>query len=277
MKTYPVILSIAGSDSGGCAGIQADLKTMSALGVFGASVITTVTAQNTLGVQLIHHLPASVLRAQAEAVLSDFPVSAVKIGMIGQKEAVGVIAEVLLKYKPFYVVIDPVMVAGSGDSLTDVETIELVKNKLFPLATVVTPNLHEVSALLGQKIDTLSQMESAAKELAAWGCKSVLIKGGHLQDNLMTDVLWIAKEQKTYHFSSPRITTNNLHGTGCSLSSAIASLLVLGKTIHQAVESAKEYITAAIDAGKDISVGHGNGPVNHFFNPQKLKTVEFKE
>jgi len=273
MRTYPIILTIAGSDSGGCAGIQADIKTISALGAFATSAITAVTAQNTMGVTAIHTVPFDMLEAQIDAVMSDFKVKAVKIGMINHPKIASVITQAILKYKPPYVVVDPVMVATSGDMLTHHHAIEKMKKELFPLANIITPNLQEASILLGYTIDNVDKMASAAKKLTTLKCKSALIKGGHLSDSDMTDVLWIAGEENVHIFSSKRIETNNLHGTGCSLSSAIATFLAFGETVPEAVRLAKEYVTSAIEAGKDINIGNGNGAVNHFFSPKKLKII----
>jgi len=273
MKTYPIVLTIAGSDSGGGAGIQADIKTMSALGAFATSAITAVTAQNTMGVGAIHTVPFDILEAQIDAVMSDFEVNAVKIGMINHPKTVSVIVKAISKYKPPFVVLDPVMIATSGDLLTHQRAVERIKNEIFPLSTIITPNLYEASVLLGYTIDNVENMKSAAKKLTSFKCKSALVKGGHLLDSDMTDILWVEEKQKAYTFSSKRVETNNLHGTGCSLSSAIAVFLALGETIPNAVRLAKKYITSAIDAGNDIKTGNGKGAVNHFFNPKKLKII----
>jgi hydroxymethylpyrimidine/phosphomethylpyrimidine kinase len=273
-KTYPVVLTIAGSDSGGGAGIQADLKTISALGAFGTSAITAVTVQNTLGVKAIHSIPLDILEGQIDAVMSDFPVKAIKIGMIDQPEVVSIIVNSILKYNPAYVIVDPVIVATSGDILIHDQAIDKMKKELFPYADLITPNLGEASILLGRMINDITEMETAAKILSSsFGCKSVLVKGGHLFEGEMTDILWMSKEEQRYTFSSRKIDTKNLHGTGCSLSSAIATFLAFGETIPQAVQNAKNYISSAIEAGKDITLGQGNGPVNHFFEPQILKKI----
>ena len=276
MQTYPVVLTIAGSDSGGGAGIQADLKTISALGAFGTSAITAITVQNTLGVRAIHSVPFDILEGQIDAVMSDFDVKAIKVGMINHPEVPAIIARAIMKYKPMHVVVDPVMVASSGDALIQEHAIEQLKTKLFPFADIITPNLNEASILLGKMITNPQDMKEAAKSIASLGCKSVLVKGGHLSENEMTDVLWIKEEEKAYYFSSPKINTKNLHGTGCSLSSAIATFLAFEEPLIMAVQHAKEYITQAIEAGKDVKIGHGNGAVNHFFNPQKLKIIDVK-
>ena len=268
------ILTIAGSDSGGGAGIQADIKTISALGGFAASAITAVTVQNTRGVSGICDIPHKIVAEQIEAVLSDFSVKAVKIGMINQADLVEVIASAVKKYAIENVVLDPVMVATSGDKLMQHATIEKLKNELFPLAAIITPNLYEAGILLNRKIATIEQMKTAAKELCVFGCKSALVKGGHLDKDDMTDILYLAEEDAFYTFSAGRIETKNLHGTGCTLSSAVAVFLAFGEDIPQAVRLAKQYLTSAIEAGKDIEIGTGNGPVNHFFNPLKLKMVK---
>jgi hydroxymethylpyrimidine/phosphomethylpyrimidine kinase len=273
-ETYPVVLTIAGSDSGGGAGIQADLKTISALGAFGTSAITAVTAQNTLGIKAVHSIPLDILEGQIDAVMNDFPVKAIKIGMVDQPEVVSVIVNAILRHKPPHVVVDPVMIATSGDILIHDYAIEKMKKELFCCADIITPNLSEASILLGRMINNIKEMELAARSLSSsFGCKSVLIKGGHLQSSTMTDVLWTVQEEKTYTFSSKKVDTKNLHGTGCSLSSAIATFLAFGESIPQAVQHAKDYITSAIEAGKDIEIGQGHGPVNHFYEPKKLKTV----
>ena len=276
MKTYPVVLTIAGSDSGGGAGIQADIKTMSALGVFATSVITAVTVQNTMGVSGIYDVPCNIVADQIEAVLSDFPVKAIKIGMINQPDLVEIIANAIKKYQIKNVVLDPVMVATSGSKLMQNATVEKIKKELFPLSTVVTPNLHEASVLLGYEINNEKEMASAAEKLASFGGKSVLIKGGHLSGKKVTDILYLSDEKITKAFSSPKIRTKNLHGTGCTLSSAIAVVLALGESIIESVELAKIYITFAIEMGKNISIGNGNGAVNHFAAPKKLRIINLK-
>ena len=259
------ILTIAGSDSGGGAGIQADIKTISALGGYAASAITAVTVQNTLGVSGIHDVPCQIVAEQIEAVLSDFSVKAVKIGMLNQAELVEVTASAIKKYSIENVVLDPVMVATSGDKLMQDSTIEKLKNELFPLTKIITPNLYEAGILLNKKITSIEDMKTAAKELCTYGCKSALVKGGHLEKEDMTDILYLAEENEFYLFSAKRIDTKNLHGTGCTLSAAIAAFLAFGETVPQAVQLAKQYITSAIEAGKDKKLGKGNGPVEHFF------------
>jgi len=273
MKTYPVVLSVAGSDSGGGAGIQADLKTMTSLGVYAATVITAITAQNTLGVRAIQSVTVDNFQQQLEAVMDDLDVDAVKIGMLHTPEIVEVLALTLKKYKPKYIVLDPVMVATSGDSLIQQASIETMKKCLFPLASIITPNLKEASILLNRTIQTVDDMKQAAYDLLSLDCHAVLIKGGHLKDKSMTDVLWIKGESTSHCFSSTYIETQNSHGTGCTLSSAIASYLALGYELKEAVGLAKQYVFQAIMHGKDICIGHGHGPLNHAFNPQKLSII----
>lgn len=276
MKTYPVVVSIAGSDSGGGAGIQADLKTISALGAYAATIITAITAQNTLGVRAIQSVSGDVFRQQLSAVMEDFEIAAVKIGMLHSVEIVEILVEALQKYKPNYVVIDPVMVATSGDSLIEDATIESMKTKLFPLATIITPNLKEASILLQRPIKNVEQMKEAANELLMYGNQSVLIKGGHLEQDDIIDVLKLKTENQIYTFEAKWIASKNLHGTGCTLSSAIATYLALGNTVIEAVNLAKQYVYQAILHGKDITIGHGHGPLNHGFNPQQLKIITKK-
>ena len=276
MKTYPVVLTIAGSDCGGGAGIQADIKTMSALGVFATSVVTAVTVQNTMGVNGIHDIPCNIVADQIEAVLSDFPVKAIKIGMINQPDLVDVIADAIKKYQIDTVVLDPVMVATSGSKLMQNATVEKLKKELIPLSTIVTPNLYEASVLLGYEVKNVNEMASAAQALGNLGCKSVLIKGGHLRKSKMTDVLWTHDNAEVRTFSMSKIRTKNLHGTGCTLSSAIAVVLALGESIPQAVELAKIYVTFAIEMGKNIQIGQGNGAVNHFAAPKQLRIINVK-
>jgi len=259
------VLTIAGSDSGGGAGIQADIKTISALGGFATSAITAVTVQNTLGVSGIHDIPCPIVAQQIEAVLSDFSVKAVKTGMINQADLITVIAAAMKKHRIENLVLDPVMVATSGDKLMQNTTIEKLKKELFPLAKIITPNLYEAGVLLNRKIVSIEEMKIAAKELCTFGCQSALIKGGHLDENEMTDVLYHVKEDRIYTYSAKKIQTKNLHGTGCTLSSAIAVFLAFGYSLSEAVQLGKDYITAAIDAGKDRNLGHGNSPVEHFY------------
>jgi hydroxymethylpyrimidine/phosphomethylpyrimidine kinase len=264
-KEYCRVLTIAGSDSGGGAGIQADLKTISANGCYGMSVITALTAQNTLGVSGIHAVPIDFVTAQIEAVLSDIGVDAVKIGMLFSPELIRTVADNLKKFAVTKIILDPVMVAQSGDKLLQDEAIAALKQYLIPLAELITPNLPEASVLLGRDISTAAAIETAAIELAGLGCHNVLIKGGHLESGDSDDCLYLGAEKRIVTFPGERIPTRNNHGTGCTLSSAIASFIAKGENIVTAVGLAKEYITGAIRAGADYRLGKGHGPVHHFF------------
>lgn len=274
MKRYPCILSIAGSDCSGGAGIQADLKTISALGAYAATAITAITAQNTTGVRGIHPIPPEYVRAQIEMVMEDIHPDAVKIGMTNDAPTIAVIAECLHRYRPEYIVLDPVMVSTSGHRLLNSDAIEILTRELMPLATIVTPNLSEAEVLTGHPIHTIEQMKEAARTILAQGSKSVLLKGGHLEGGQMCDVLQIAGEDQPHLFTARHIESHNTHGTGCTLSSAIATLLALGHDLPQAVEQAKVYVTEGIRTGADIQIGHGHGPLNHFYAPKPMKIIE---
>ena len=265
LRQYSKVLTIAGSDSGGGAGIQADLKTFSAIGCYGMSVITALPAQNTQGVNAIHAVPPAFAVQQIEAVLSDIGADAIKIGMLYSAELIESVAAALKKYGAQKIVLDPVMVAQSGDKLLQDDAVEAIKTHLMPLAAVVTPNMPEAAVLTGQTIESLEDCESAAKALARYGSRSVLIKGGHADDNRSTDLLYLARENRLKELMSERIQTTNNHGTGCTLSSAIASYLAQGLDIETAVEKAKAYMNEAIGAGAAYKIGHGHGPVHHFF------------
>jgi hydroxymethylpyrimidine/phosphomethylpyrimidine kinase len=263
-RTYHRVLTIAGSDSGGGAGIQADLKTIAAHGCYGASVITALTAQNTLGVTGIHAVPVDFVAAQMDAVLGDIGADAVKIGMLFSPELIRTVAQGLIRHGVRTIVLDPVMIAQSGDKLLQDEAIEALKSELIPLATIITPNLPEASVLLNQDITTSEGAMQALKKLAAMGCKNVLVKGGHLESGDSDDALFIGAEERIVTLPGVRIPTRNNHGTGCTLSSAIASNLARGEDVETAVRHAKEYISAAIRAGADYVIGQGHGPVHHF-------------
>ncbi|MDR0970952.1 MAG: bifunctional hydroxymethylpyrimidine kinase/phosphomethylpyrimidine kinase [Bacteroidales bacterium] len=271
--TFPVGLTIAGSDSGGCAGVQADIKTFSALGVFATSAISALTAQNTMGVSAIMSVDSEFLRQQIKAVLEDFNVRAIKIGMLYSKDNVLSVYDVLKDYKnTIPIVLDPVMISTSGSNLTLDEAILAIKTHLFPLATIITPNLNETMQLLNKKVETLEDMSLAAKEfIDIYNVEAVLIKGGHLQGEEMIDI-FLSKEDKgnIRKFSSKRVNTINTHGTGCTLSSAIAAFLAKKEDLKDSVEKAKQYITNALEESKDITLGRGPGAVNHFFSPEKL-------
>jgi hydroxymethylpyrimidine/phosphomethylpyrimidine kinase len=266
---YPIVLSIAGSDSGGGAGIQADLKTISALGCFGATAITAITIQNTLGVSGIHPIPAEFVKAQIKAVMDDMKPFAVKIGMVSNADQAAAIADALSAYPDVPVIFDPVMVSTSGHQLADTETVTIFKNKLFPLAHLITPNLDEAAMLAEMEINTLDDMKTAAVRILDFGSKAVLVKGGHLKGTYLYDV-YVDKNGGEHIFKSTAVDTINTHGTGCTLSSAIASFIALGNDNCTAIAQSKQYVQAAIEQGKDVKTGHGHGPLNHFFNPQKL-------
>lgn len=266
---YVRVLSIAGSDSGGGAGIQADLKTFAALGCYGMTAITAVTAQNTLGVTAIHAVPAEILQAQLAAVFDDIGVDAVKIGMLHSPEIVRVVAQALRSYRVRHVVLDPVMVATSGDRLIAPDTVAVLVRELFPLACVVTPNLDEAALLLGRPIETVGQLDDAARDLLALGAPAVLLKGGHLAGDTVVDLLAVAGQPPAewQRLQSARIASRNVHGTGCTLSSAIAAQLALGHDLPQAVTLARSYILQAIATGADVRTGAGHGPLNHGHAP----------
>lgn len=263
---YARVLSIAGSDSGGGAGIQADLKTFSALGCYGMTAITAITAQNTQGVRAIHGISPDMLRAQIDAVAEDIGVDAVKIGMLHDPEVVRVVVKAIARHQMLQVVLDPVMVATSGDRLMADETVGVLVQELFPRVTVITPNLDEAALLLGRSIDGADALDEAASALLALGAPAVLLKGGHLPGDLVVDVLAMAGGGHL-RLQSPRIATHNGHGTGCTLSAAIAAHLALGLPLPQAVEQARAYILGAIAAGADVHTGHGHGPLNHGYAP----------
>jgi hydroxymethylpyrimidine/phosphomethylpyrimidine kinase len=261
--TIPIALTIAGSDSGGGAGIQADLKTFSALEVYGASVITALTAQNTRGVSGIHAVPAEFVTAQLDAVFGDLAVAAVKIGMVAEPSVIAAIVAALRRWRPAHVVFDPVMVATSGDRLVTPEAIEVLRRDLIPQVDLITPNMPEAAVLLGEPMAT---DETAVAEqgvrLLGLGCPAVLIKGGHATGTESVD--WLVRREGVVRLAAPRIETQNTHGTGCTLSSAIAARLARGDDLERAVGGAKRYISAALEASGRLQVGHGHGPVHHF-------------
>ena len=261
--TIPIALTIAGSDSSGGAGIQADLKTFAALGVYGASVITALTAQNTRGVSGIHPVPPAFVAAQMDAVFDDLDVKAVKIGMLAQLATVETIAAALARWSPAHVVLDPVMVATSGDRLLSPDAVAGLRTELIRRASLITPNLPEAAALLDELVASgEAAIASQGKRLLAFGCPAVLIKGGHGQGAESIDYLFTGNG--TIALPAPRISTGNTHGTGCSLSSAIAAFLARGETLEAAVRNAKAFVTAAIAAADRLDVGHGHGPIHHF-------------
>ncbi|MGF1749834.1 bifunctional hydroxymethylpyrimidine kinase/phosphomethylpyrimidine kinase [Vibrio cionasavignyae] len=263
--TTPIVLTIAGSDSGGGAGIQADIKAISATGGYACSVITALTAQNTQGVSGILGIAPSFVEAQLDAVFSDLNVMAVKIGMLADADIIRAVANKIKQYQPPYVVLDPVMVATSGDLLLESSAIDALKTELLPLATIITPNLPEGAALLNCDVPrTEAEMSEMIEALRELNTETVLLKGGHLEsEDTSTDLL--INHDEVARFETTRIHTKNTHGTGCTLSSAIASFLAQGQTLPDAVQSAKHYITQAISHADELSVGRGHGPVHHFF------------
>ena len=261
--TVPIALTIAGSDSSGGAGIQADLKTFAAFGVYGASVITALTAQNTRGVTGIHPVPPAFVTAQLDAVFDDLDIAAVKIGMVAELAIIKAIAAALARWTPRHVVLDPVMVASSGERLLSAEALASLRNHLIPRATLVTPNLPEAAALLNESLaPDEATIREQGRRLLAMGARAVLIKGGHGQGEESIDYLF--NGGGVIALPAPRIATANTHGTGCSLSSAIAAGLARGETLESAVRHAKTWITAAIAAADRLGVGKGHGPIHHF-------------
>lgn len=252
-------LTIAGSDSGGGAGIQADLKTFSALGVFGTSALTAITAQNTLGVTAVFEIPPDIVAAQIDAVVTDIGADAVKTGMIANSEIIRVVAAKIREHGLTTLVVDPVMVATSGDRLLREDAVTALRTELLPLATVVTPNLPEAAVLTGQSVESVDDMHEAARAIVGLGVRSVLVKGGHRSGDA-TDVFYDGTN--FVELPARHIDTTNTHGTGCTLASAIAALLAQGQPLDEAVSRAKVYVTAAIE--RAYPIGKGHGPVHHF-------------
>ncbi|MDR1678256.1 MAG: bifunctional hydroxymethylpyrimidine kinase/phosphomethylpyrimidine kinase [Prevotellaceae bacterium] len=262
---YKRTLSIAGSDPSGGAGIQADLKTMSACGCFAMSAITAVVDENTVGVYGIHPVPDHFVLGQIRSVLDDIGADAVKIGMLHSSSLIRSIKEILQEYRVKNIVLDPVMIATSGDELLPNEAVASLRDELIPIARVITPNIPEAEVLLGTKITGQSALPEAAKRLSQNGLVSVMLKAGHLADNELTDIFYNAETGETLRFPSLRIDTVNTHGTGCTLSSAIASFLAHDLPLNLAVSRAKDYISNAIAAGAQYQIGKGHGPVQHFW------------
>ena len=264
---YPRVLSIAGSDSGGGAGIQADLKTFAALGCYGMSAITALTAQNTRGVRAIHAVPPAMLSQQIDAVIEDIGADAVKIGMLHSPDIVGAVAEAIDRHALGNVVFDPVMVATSGALLIDEAAVDSLVGKLFARALLITPNLDEAALLVAHPIANRDDMERAARTLLARGARAVLLTGGHLAGGTVIDLLLSAGGAPLW-MPAPRIETPNTHGTGCTLSSAIAARLALGDTLVDAVQAARQFVRAALQAGARVRTGSGSGPLNHGYSPR---------
>lgn len=262
---YNRVLTIAGSDSGGGAGIQADIKAISAAGCFAASAITAVTVQNTKGVEAVHPIPLDIIEGQIEAVLSDIGADAIKIGMMHSAEVIDVVCRQIDKFEIRNIVVDPVMVATSGHKLIEDSAIERLQSELLPRARVITPNIPEAEILLGKKITDQSQLADMARELSMGGKVSVLLKAGHLSEDKLTDILYNAESDEIVELTSQRLSTPNTHGTGCTLSSALAARLALGMELNDAARAAKDYINSAIISGANYSIGGGHGPVDHFY------------
>lgn len=267
---YPRVLAIAGSDSGGGAGIQGDLKTIAALGCYGMTALTALTAQNTLGVRSIHGVPLEFLADQIDAVAEDIGVDAVKIGMLHSSPVVRTVADALDRHRLATVVLDPVMVATSGARLIELEAVDALVRELFPRSLLVTPNLDEASLLVGRTLQGEADMEAAGRELLARGARAVLVKGGHLEGDTVSDLLLVPGAGPLW-LRSPRIATPNTHGTGCSLSSAIAAFLALGSDLPAAVRQAHEYVRSALAAGAHVRTGAGSGPLNHSHAPLPMQ------
>ncbi len=265
LKKYRVALSIAGSDPSGGAGLQADLKTFSACGCYGATAVVAVVDENTVGVTGVHPIPVDFVTGQIRSVLDDIGADAVKIGMLHSSELVIAVKETLEKYDISNIVLDPVMVATSGDPLLEADAVETLKTVLIPYARVITPNIPEAEILLGKRITSQSELPECARLLSQDGKVSVLLKAGHLSDEELTDVFYNAETGNVLELKSPRLATANTHGTGCTLSSAVAAFLARGFCLDDAVRNAKDYIARAIEAGSHYRIGHGHGPVHHFF------------
>lgn len=274
---YPTVLTIAGSDSSGGAGIQADLKTLAALGVYGASVITAVTAQNTQGVRAVQAVSPALLEAQIDTVWEDMRIDALKIGMLYTRAAVEIVGKAIDTHHPAWTVLDPVLLSTSGHLLLEKEAVQDMVHKLFPRISLLTPNLVETEYLTGLPVRNDAEQQTAAFRLMEMGCPAVFLKGGHgiaEADEQVTDTLYII-DRPPLRFTAPRIRTLNSHGTGCTLSSAVAAYLALGYSLEKAVEAAKQYITGALAAGANVRMGQGHGPLNHFFSPVPLHKIRF--
>ncbi len=266
MRKTSIALTIAGSDSGGGAGIQADLKTMSALGVYGASIITALTAQNTCEIRAINNVPAEFIACQIDTIFDDLEVGAIKIGMLSQINVIEAVADRLKdRAKNIPIILDPVMVAKSGDMLLQSNAVGALKKLLIPLATLITPNLPEAEILTGcEQISNQTEMIVAGNKLLEFGCQNILMKGGHLSGDKCHDFL-IRTNCKAKEYLSNRINTKNTHGTGCTLSAAIAAFIAQGQDIKTAIKNAHQYLMQAIIAADQLSIGQGNGPVHHFY------------
>ncbi|MBP3510822.1 MAG: bifunctional hydroxymethylpyrimidine kinase/phosphomethylpyrimidine kinase [Prevotella sp.] len=289
LKSYLPVLTIAGSDSSGGAGIQADIKTISALGCYAASAITSITVQNTLGVTAVQAVQPDIVAGQIRAVMDDIHPRAVKIGMVNDADTIYAIADALSQYDLDGLVVDPVMVSTSGSRLMQEDAIGVFCTRLLPMATLLTPNVPEAEVLAGMKITSCDDMDIAAGRILKKGCEAVLIKGGHLAGRKTDRLYRVVDENRfvegssavdeyrvvdgglmMYEFACDNVPTRNTHGTGCTLSAAIASYLAFGCPAGDAIALAKDYLTEALQAGADVEIGSGHGPVNHFFDPKKL-------
>ena len=259
-------MAIAGSDSGGGAGIQADIKAISACGSYAACAITAVTVQNTLGVKAVFPVPVEIISAQIDAVLQDIGADAIKIGMLHSPECANCVADSLLRNKAENIVLDPVMVSTSGHTLLMKEAVKVLKERLLPIARIITPNIPEAQVLSGEAIESIDDMKSVAQSLSQGYGTCVLLKGGHLKGEKSVDILYNNATSSFREYETQRIETRNTHGTGCTLSSAIASYLAQGYALEEAVGLAKDYLTKALVSGSRFSLGNGSGPVNHFFD-----------
>lgn len=281
---YIAVLTIAGSDCSGGAGIQADIKTISALGCYAASAITAVTVQNTQGVTAVHAVPPEIVAGQIRAVMDDIKPKAVKIGMVNDAETIKAIADTLADYDIEHIVVDPVMVSTSGSKLMQDDAIKVFIEKLLPMSTLITPNIYEAEILAGKKITDEEAMNDVAGEILSKGAEAVLIKGGHIEGDKKVDLLYNAIRKTEARssdltmmigdsFESETVETRNTHGTGCTLSAAIASNLAMGLGINKAIDKAKYWLTSALIAGADVEIGRGHGPVNHFYAPKKMRII----
>lgn len=281
---YIAVLTIAGSDCSGGAGIQADIKTISALGCYAASAITAVTVQNTQGVTAVHAVPPEIVAGQIRAVMDDIKPKAVKIGMVNDAETIKAITDALADYDIEHIVVDPVMVSTSGSKLMQDDAIKVFIEKLLPMSTLITPNIYEAEILAGKKITDEDAMNDVAGEILSKGAEAVLIKGGHIEGDKKVDLLYNAIRKTEARsseitmmigdsFESETVETRNTHGTGCTLSAAIASNLAMGLGINKAIDKAKYWLTSALIAGADVEIGSGHGPVNHFYAPKKMRII----
>lgn len=265
MKNYPIVLAISGTDPSGGAGQQADIKAISATGGYAACAVTAVVVQNTTGVRDVFPVPAKTISDQIAAVYDDIGASAVKIGMLNSSDVIRAVRESLLHYHARNIVLDPVMVATSGDRLIEESAVNSLMTELVPLARVITPNIPEAEILAGTKISSQRELPEVARRLSCGGRVSVMMKAGHLSEDVLTDIFYNAEEDRCTELHSRRIYTRNTHGTGCTLSSAFASYLAQGYSLDDAAVAAKDYIAHAIESGAAYEIGHGHGPVDHFW------------